>query len=303
MPEKKETAINLSSLDFYKEFGPFTFPGAYQSDLAKLPTSVQKIGSIVRMQLIPVAIWEMGNTKSNLNQQYGDMDKVPWYRQREDDNFPTAAAMLAELYRRDSRGLVLDREEKNCLVVSCRFTALLMAAILKSQGIPTRVRSGFAPYFEGHEGKNVDHWINEYWDETLRKWVLVDADVALEPYFKLDPFNLPRDSYYLPADVWVGVREERIDSQEFWSQAGYGGLSAISEALFYDFACLNNYEPVYAHYPAKFHGRFHQLFSGEWTEIDTLAGLMQFPDDNFAKLRGLWETSRAFRLLKGGLIR
>jgi len=40
------------------------------------------------------------------------MNKVPWHHQPEDDDFPTASAILAELYRRDKRGFVKDRKEK-----------------------------------------------------------------------------------------------------------------------------------------------------------------------------------------------
>ena len=36
--------------------------------------------------------------------------------------------------------------------------------------------------------------------------------------------------------------------------------------------------------------------------IDAFARLMQQPDENFAQLQSIWETSRDFRLLRGSLV-
>lgn len=102
---------------------------------------------LVRKQIIHRVTLKNGNTGSNEGLKYGDMTKVPWYRQPEDDILVTVAAMLAELYRRDERGFVIDRAEEDKLVLTCRFIAILMASILKSKNIPARVRSGFTPYF------------------------------------------------------------------------------------------------------------------------------------------------------------
>lgn len=73
---------------------------------------------------------------------------MSWWRQPEDDILVTVSAMLSELYRRDSRGFILDREPKDKLVLTCRFVAIMMATILKSKGIPARVRSGNTSYFD-----------------------------------------------------------------------------------------------------------------------------------------------------------
>ena len=40
----------------------------------------------------------------------------------------------------------------------------------------------------------------------------------------------------------------------------------------------------------------------ELKEIDALADLMLKPDENFAKLKKVWETKKKFRILKGGLL-
>lgn len=88
----------------------------------------------------------------------------------------TASAMLAELFRRDKKGFTLKRKAEDKLILTCRYTAILIAAILKSKGIPCRVRSGHAPYFNMGELGDVttDHWINQYWDKKEKRWVTID---------------------------------------------------------------------------------------------------------------------------------
>ena len=155
-------------LEHYLEFSIYTNPGLYKDKLKNdLPDDIREIGLLVRKNLIHRSTLQEGNTGTNVDLRFGDMTRVPWYRQPEDDILVTASAMLAELYRRDGKGLTLDREPGDKIVVTCRFTAILMASILRSKGIPARVRSGNAPYFDmgklGHV--SVDHWINQYWNE------------------------------------------------------------------------------------------------------------------------------------------
>ncbi|MDZ7587546.1 MAG: hypothetical protein U0946_07365 [Patescibacteria group bacterium] len=100
----------MDNLDFYRQFSQYTNPGLYGKILKKtLPDDIEEIGLLVRKSLIHRLTLKNGNTESNLDLRYGDMTKVSWYRQPEDDVFTTVAAMLAELFRRDDRGLVLDR--------------------------------------------------------------------------------------------------------------------------------------------------------------------------------------------------
>lgn len=299
--------MNTKILDYYREFGLFTDPGMYKSVLAGvLPDDVKKIGLLVRSQIIHRMTLKNGNTGSNSDLRYGDMTRVPWYRQPEDDIFPTAAAMISELYRRDPRGFVLDRNTENKLILTCRFTAILMASLLKMKSIPARVRSGFAPYFHVHghpDGKSDDHWITQYWNTKESRWVSIDVDGSLEGYRKIDPYDMPQGSFDFAADAWLSVREGKVDAERFWNAGGNGGLLAIAWALFYDFHCLMNNEIIYTHTPQMAHfGEFSKITDLELKEIDALAGLLQKPDDNFEELRKVWETKKEFRLLRGGLL-
>lgn len=299
--------MNTKILQFYREFGMYTDPGLYAGVLKKsLPPDVKKIGLLVRSQLIHRMTLKNGNTGSNSDLRYGDITRVPWFRQPEDDIFPTAAAMIAELYRRDLRGFVLDRAPENKLILTCRFTAILMASLLKTKGIAARVRSGFAPYFHVHghpDGKSDDHWITQYWHKKQSRWVSIDVDGSLEGYLTIDPYDIPKEAFDFAADAWISVREGKMDGDRFWNAGGNGGLLAIAWELFYDFHSLMNHEIIYTHTPQMAHfGEFNQITEKGLKEIDALARLLQKPEENFDKIQKIWETKKEFRLLRGGLL-
>lgn len=299
--------MNPNILNHYREFSQYTDPGLYGDLLKKtLPDSVGEIGLLARMQLIHRMTLKNGNTGSNKDLRYGDMTKVPWYRQPEDDVFPTVSSILSELYRRDAKGITLSRAVENKLVLTCRFTAILMASFLKVKGIPVRVRAGFAPYFQVEGlpgGKSDDHWINQYWSSEKARWVTIDVDASSEDYLKFDPYDIPDGIFDFAADAWLAVRSGKVDGQHFYNGGGKGGLIVIAWELFYDFHCLMNDEIIYSHVPEMtLFNNFAKLTHKQLSEIDNLARLMQRPDDNFNKLQQIWNTNREFRLLKGGLL-
>jgi hypothetical protein len=110
--------LNKKVLNHYLQFGSYTNPGCYKQKLVNdFPDDIRKIGLLVRKQCIHSATLKNGNTGTNKDLRYGDMKKLSWYRQVEDDIFPTASAMLAELYRRDEKGFILNRNEEYRLVI------------------------------------------------------------------------------------------------------------------------------------------------------------------------------------------
>lgn len=211
--------------------------------------------------------------------------------------------MLAELYRRDARGFVLDRKEADKLVLTCRFVSILTASILKSKGIPARVRSGFAPYFD--DDQSDDHWIVQYWNDAESRWITIDVDasLSLKEGTDFDSYDVPADAFDWSARAWLDVRANKRDGNYFWNAGGFHGLMPIAWELFYDFHCLMNSEIVYVHMPKMVSfSEFTKLTAENYEQIDELAGLMLDPDSNFEKLVEIWETNKDFRLLVGGLL-
>ena len=292
-------------LEFYQEFSLYTNPGSYEKQLKELPDDIRKIGDLVRRNIIHRTTLAAGNSGTNKDKKFGDMTKVPWWRQPEDDILPTASAILAELYRRDKRGFVSTRKEKDKLVLTCRFVAILIASILKSKGVPTRVRSGNAPYFNmGKLGKvSADHWINQYWNYNEKRWITIDVDGSWSLNENFDPYNIPEGKFDFAADAWINIRSGKDDENRFWNAEPVKGLIVVLWSLFYDFHCLMNDEIIYVHVPEfALHKNFKNISKKELEQIDNLARLMQNPDDNFKELEKIWNTNKKFRLLKGGLL-
>lgn len=287
--------------EHYLSYSTFTNPGLYKESLRNLPDNVREIGLLVRQNFVHRTTLAWGNTKSNTDLRFGDMNEMPLWRQPEDDNLTTAAAMLAELYRRDERGLTPERKVKDKLVLTCRYDSILVASILKSKGIPTRVRSGFAPYFITN--KSIDHWINQYWNDAENRWITIDVDGSISHNGDFDAYDMPGDAFDWSAKAWLDVRQGRTDPAYYWNAGGFRGLMPIAWELFYDFHYLMNGEIVYYHHPKMVcYDAFPKLTESQLKDIDTLASLLLDPDDNFDELLNIWENNKDFRLLSGGLL-
>lgn len=293
--------MNQGVLDHYLAYGMFTYPGLYENYLKTLPDDVKELGLLLRKNFIHRSTLFAGNVGTNADLKYGDMTKVPWWRQAEDDNLATTTAMLAELMRRDSKGLIIEKHVEDKLILTCRHVAVLMASILKSKGIPARVRAGFAGYFE--ETKDAwDHWITQYWSNPENRWITVDVDGSWHRT-GFNMYDMPEGKFDFAAHTWLGVRKGGMDESHFRNAGGFDGLIAIAWGLFYDFHCLMNSEILYLHHPElTMFGNFKRLQADKLKEIDDLAILMLDPEVHFDKLQHIWETKKEYRLLKGALL-
>ncbi len=293
--------MNKKILNHYLELSSFTNPGCYKEFLQKnLPNNVREIGNLVCHQVIHSTTLKAGNTGTNKDLRYGDMDKFPWHRLRcDDDVLPTAVSMIAELLRLDDRGFIKDRNVEDKIVVTCRYVAVLMASILKSKGVPCRVRSGFAPYFHNNSG---DHWINQYWDKDQERWITFDADAFFDESIGFDQFDIPYEKFDWAANTWLGIRQGKLNANNFVNAGGFKGLMPVLWAIFYDFHSLMNNEILYLQIPYYIADKFEKLTEKDFKEIDELAELMIEPDENFDKLVHIWNTKKKFRILNSPLI-
>jgi len=156
---------------------------------------------------------------------------------------PCSAAPRAT--RLDARPLTERRSPARRVVGVCRHFATIFVAFLRRQGIPARARCGFANYFQ--PGKNVDHWVGEYWNAVEQRWVLVDAQID-EPqakFFKpaFDVLDVPRNRFLVAGDAWAMCRSGAADPMTF----GVGGtdnwgLIEVFGDLLLDLAALQNIE-------------------------------------------------------------
>jgi len=281
--------------ELYRNFSTYTYPGCYAHIIKNLPNDVKQIGTLLSKSVIHRNVLKYGNTKFNANMTYGDMNEVPWWRLRcEDDIFPTSSAMLAELLRLDPKGLTTSRRTADKIIVTCRQSSILMASALKTKGYPARVRAVFVPYIFSN---NTDHWIVQYWN---RKWINVDIDICLENK-GFDAFNVPEDIISFPAQIWLKIRKNKLNANNFNIAGKTRGVKAVLAELMYDFHCIMNDEIIYNHVP-DFMFRKSAIKPNDLKDIDILAKLMIYPDRNFHQLAKIWETQKKFRILSGSLI-
>lgn len=289
-------------IEFYKLTSAFTELGLYRDFAKKLPDDINELCLLQRCQTIhPVGLLNPA-TRMDREGFWGDLSEVPLTRMNfEEDWFPTAVSMFAELLRLNPV-YSKERTARDKLHITCRCQAILLAATLKAKGIPARVRSGFAGYIK-QNGEHCDHWITEYFSEKEGHWVLVDPDIHCDPNIDFDPNDLPREKYLTGPQAYLKLRQGQLAEKaiSFASWPVTYGLPAAIRGLFYDFHCLMNQEIIFLHQPEYVVEKNFCLSEKELEELDRLAGLLLDPDGNFEKLTHIWETEPKFRILRGAL--
>lgn len=294
---------NKEILEFYKETSQFTDLGYYKDFAKNLPNDIEELCILQRMQIIHPVAYNDKDIRNKNNCFWGDMTKVPITRlDYEEDYFPTAQSMIAELLRKNP-DYNIKREAKDKINITCRGQAILLASILKAKGIPARARSGFAPYIK-YDGISYDHWITEYYDESENIWKLVDADEHCPDHeMGFDLNNIPYDRFIFGANAYLGLREKSIqeDSILYSSDPVTLGMKAALRALFYDFHALMNNEIIFLHIPKYIREKDFNLSEEEYRELDYLAELMLNPNKNFNELKEIWKNIPKYRIMSGAL--
>lgn len=296
--------ISEKILEFYKKTSPYTDLGLYTDFAKNLPNDINELCLLQRNQIIHPFDLSNEVMRNDSNSPYGDMMKVSKTSLRyENDIFPTAQAVLAELLRRD-KNYSIDRKIEDKVHVCCREQTILLASILKSKNIPARARSGFAKYVSASGTQAGDHWITEYYSSTNKRWTLVDADLYFDKdILDFDLLDIPRQNFIFGAEAYLGIRENKFKSEEIYYSSSplTFGLNASIRGLFFDFHSLMNDEIIFLHLPKYIIDKNFKLSEEEFIELDNLAKLMLDPDKNFDALLGIWENNEKLRIMSGGL--
>lgn len=255
-------------LEYYKEYSEYTNPGKYEYLYKNLPDDLPGLFEIIKKQLIhPVAIAEFS-------------DSIPYSRKGEEYYYPTAADICAGLLSRNKDGLAADRLPGERLVVSCRYHAVFAASILKSKGIPVRVRYGFASYL--NEGEYISHDICEIYDENEENWIFADPDTQL--------IGLDSEQFRLPADVWIEYREKGLDVSGY-GVADFRGAYTVLDQLYKDFMSVLGKELLYydyAHMGVDANLNVRSIPSGQMEVMNIIAELMTDVDNNLVRLAEIY---------------
>jgi len=174
----------------------------------------------------------------------------------------------------------------NKLIGICRDFTVLITSLCRELNIPARSRCGFADYFE--DGKYIDHWVCEIWNENEKRWIMVDAQLdkyqsnMLEITF--NPLDI-KDQHFITADqAWLMCRDNQFDPNIFgifkWWGYDYLRCNLILDA---------NSLVGMAMQPWDFWDGYKSLPIEEWTEddyreMDKLARLISKIDQDYSKL-------------------
>ena len=291
-------------LNFYKRTSLYTDLGLYKNFAINLPNDIKELCLLQRNQIIhPFNLCDE-KMRNDANSFYGDMTKISKTSLNyENDLFPTAQSMIAELLRRNEN-YSKDRKIEDKIHVCWREQAILLTSILKAKGFSARVRSGFTTYCNISNKEAGDHWICEYYNDKEKRWVLVDADMYFDDdNIDFDLLDIPRNKFIFGAEAYLGLRKGKYSDNEIYyaSSPKTIGIKAALHGLFYDFHSLMNDEIIFLHLPKYILDKDLNLTEDELKELDDLATLMLEPDINFFKLREIWNNNMKYRIMSGGL--
>jgi excinuclease ABC subunit A len=206
----------------------------------------------------------------------------------------TVPEMLKRILELDSSPLTVTRPPEKRKVSLCRDFAVLLVSMLRHQGVPARVRVGFAGYYRAETPRYWDHRILEYWNEGLNRWMLADSmtekPILERLRFRIDPLNIDSSSQFLLAgDVWQKCRAGKADPQEFGDSPDDLGMPPIRYALLHDFDYLNKNELVgFDAWHALINKPENEMTEQERTVLDEIAEMTHQVDYHFNDLKKLY---------------
>jgi hypothetical protein len=107
------------------------------------------------------------------------------------------------------------RRSEERIAGCCRDFAVLFVAMARHKGIPSRVRVGYATYFQ--PGWYLDHVIAEIWDMNLKRWKLVEPEISESIFTRgnFDPLDVPPEKFVTGPRAWLAARSGQVDPEKF----------------------------------------------------------------------------------------
>ena len=272
-------------LSYYAAPGEFTQIGRFHDELDAVmqdPAAIARFvqGLLIHEALAPAYEVTVSEKRTTEKQLHG------------------ADAIFERAKKLKPSALIDPRSPSERVLVVCRHFALVFVSVMRTMGIPSRVRCGFASYFE--PGKHVDHWVGEYWSGQEGRWVLVDAQVddVQRGLFdiRIDTSDVPRDRFLVAGDAWEACKNG-ADADTFGvSGTENWGLIEVFGNIFQDLAALQKVELL----PWGWYGLAAENEEAAYSEtevINQLASISRSADGAaIEQLRKLVATDERFRV-------
>lgn len=217
-------------LSYYLQQGVMSDPGSYAEMFRTLPTDVAGLAQSLQGLMVHV-FWAESYGLALSDERKAEVQIRPVHRK------------MQRLLEIDGRPLTEARPPELRLVGNCRDFSLMMAAMLRTQGIPARARCGFGTYFI--PGHYEDHWMTEYWSAAEGRWVQVDSqlDALQQKALKLpfDPLDMPHGQFVLAGEAWQMCRRGEANPDDF-GIFEWKGWDFIKGNLLRDLLSLNKVE-------------------------------------------------------------
>jgi hypothetical protein len=214
----------MPNVEKWIDQSPMSNPAGHTAVIAALPSDIGALNGIIQGVLI----------HTECLAAYGLEDAGPLSRA----TLPIADR-LDGIFERDAQHLLVQRLPGKRAVGTCRDFALMLCSFLRSKGIPSRVRCGFAAYF-GNPWE--DHWVCEYWDEQVQRWRLSDPQIdgwhKVRFRIEFDPTDVPRQVFMTAGQAWLACGGAEFDPDHF-GQGNVTGRWFIKVNVFRDHYVLN----------------------------------------------------------------
>lgn len=218
----------MESPERWRHHGPMSAPGNGLLNFNGLPVDVGSLCRVAQGVLIH-SDWLAAYGVSEAQFQTVSRETLP------------LAGRLKQIANLDESALTIERALGRRAVGTCRDYALMLCGMLRQQGVPARVRCGFAAYFrKGWE----DHWICEYWRDG--RWRRADAqlDRVIAPRLGIgfDLTDLPADMFITAGEAWRRCRSGEADATGFGHGEQSGGLWFVRINVMRDHHSVNGRE-------------------------------------------------------------
>lgn len=181
-----------------------------------------------------------------------DQSRIDWYgvhvpvrRLRTEPTLRTVAELLAHCPRAPDGRLGSAPAPADRVVGHCRHAAVLLCGLLRSRGVPARVRAGFADYLDDTGGAWKAHWAVEH--RGRHGWRRADAvldDVHVGHLaIDFDPVDVPGDRFVPAPQMWHDLRAGAVVGEQLRAGLWVGPATAVA-AVVRDLAALTGEVPL-----------------------------------------------------------